>query len=80
MAFRFLAVPALTTGVALALGLSGPAAVVAVLFQSIPTASSPYVLARRLGGDAPLMAAIIAVQTFAGAVTIPLWLLVGQAL
>lgn len=80
MALRFVAVPALATGAALALGLSGPAAVVAILFQSIPTASSAYVLARRLGGDAPLMAAIIAVQTLAGAVTIPLWLLVGLSL
>lgn len=80
MGVRFLAVPTLATGAALALGLSGPAAVVAVLFQSVPTASSAYVLARRLGGDAPLMAAIIAVQTFAGALTIPLWLLVGRSL
>ena len=80
MVLRFVAVPVLATGVAVALGLSGPAAVVAILFQSVPTASSAYVLARRLGGDAPLMAAIIAVQTLAGAVTIPLWLLVGQAL
>lgn len=80
MALRFGVVPAITVAAALALGLSGPTAVVAVLFQSIPTASSAYVLARRLGGDAPLMAAIIAVQTVAGMVTIPLWLLVGRAL
>ncbi len=80
MALRFAVVPAITVGAALAVGLSGPTAMVAVLFQSIPTASSAYVLARRLGGDAPLMAAIIAVQTVAGLVTIPLWLLVGQAL
>lgn len=80
MALRFVVVPAMTAGIALALGLSGPAAVVAVLFQSLPTASSAYMLARRLGGDAPLMAAIIAVQTVAGLVTVPVWLLVGQAL
>lgn len=80
MAFRFLMVPVVATGVAILLGLSGPAAVVMILFLSIPTASSAYVLARRLGGDAPLMAAIIAVQTVAGLVTIPLWLIVGQAL
>lgn len=80
MALRFGLVPAITAGLALALGLRGPTALVAVLFQSIPTASSSYVLARRLGGDAPLMAAIIAVQTVVGMVTIPLWLLVGRAL
>lgn len=80
MAFRFGIVPGITVGIALAVGLTGPAALVAVLFQSIPTASSAYVLARRLGGDAPLMAAIIAVQTIAGMVTIPVWLVIGQAL
>lgn len=80
MALRFVAVPGLTAGTALMVGLSGPAAVVAVLFQSLPTASSAYMLARRLGGDAPLMAAITAVQTVAGLATVPLWLLVGQTL
>lgn len=80
MALRFAAVPSLTAGTALVVGLSGPSAVVAVLFQSLPTASSAYMLARRLGGDVPLMAAIIAVQTVAGLATVPLWLLVGQAL
>lgn len=80
MGLRFGIVPSLTVATAIALGLSGPAAVVAVLFQSVPTASSAYVLARRLGGDSALMAAIIAVQTTAGMVTIPFWLLVGQAL
>lgn len=80
MLFRFLAVPAITAAVALGLGLSGPVAMVAVLFQSVPTASSAYVLARRLGGDAPLMAAIIAVQTGVGLVTIPLWLYLGSLL
>lgn len=80
MALRFVLIPAIAAGMVLAAGLSGPAAVVVVLFQSIPTASSAYVLARRLGGDAPLMAAIIAVQTVAGMATIPLWLLIAQAL
>lgn len=51
-----------------------------IVVQSIPTASSAYVPARRLGGDAPLMAAIIAVQTVAGMATIPLWLLIAQTL
>lgn len=80
MALRFLLLPALAAGCAVAVQLRGPAAVVAVLFQSVPTATSSYILARRLGGDAHLMAAIIAVQTVAGLVTIPLWLLAGQAL
>ena len=36
---------------------------VAVIFASMPTATSAYILARELGGDVPLMASIITVQT-----------------
>ena len=54
------------------LGLHGPAAVIALLFQALPTASSSYIMARQLGGDAPLMAAITAVQTIVAGITIPL--------
>ncbi|MNI86306.1 hypothetical protein D3C73_1433920 [compost metagenome] len=47
----------------------------AVLFQALPTASSSYVMARQMGGNAPLMATIIALQTVAAAVTLPLMLM-----
>lgn len=45
---------------------------VIVLFAALPTASSSYILARQLGGDASLMAAIITFQTLAAMATIPL--------
>ncbi|GKW16211.1 hypothetical protein PEC301937_21600 [Pectobacterium carotovorum subsp. carotovorum] len=54
------------------IGLSGPAAIAALLFQALPTASSSYIMARQLGGDAPLMAGIIAVQTLVAGVALPL--------
>lgn len=54
------------------LGLHGPAATAALLFQALPTASSSYILARQLGGDAPLMAGITAVQTVLAVAAIPL--------
>lgn len=76
----FVVVPLITLGVIKAFGLTGSTALVAILFQSLPTASSSYVLARRLGGDSVLMAAIIAVQTVVSLVTIPVWLTVGQFL
>ena len=41
-------------------------ALVGLLFQSIATASSGYVMARQLGGDSKLMAALIAGQTIVG--------------
>ncbi|GAB4228574.1 MAG: AEC family transporter [Kiloniellaceae bacterium] len=45
---------------------------VALLFGAVPTASSAYTLARQLGGDAPLMAAIVTVQTGLAFLTLPL--------
>ena len=41
------------------------------MFQSLPTASSSYIMARQLGGDAPLMAGIIASQTVLAGLTLP---------
>lgn len=71
-AFKFLVVPLATVLTALALGLSGPALTVALVFQVLPTASSSYIMARQLGGDAPLMAGIIAAQTLVALTAIPL--------
>lgn len=51
---------------------------VLVLFAALPTAGSAYILARQLGGDAAMMAAIITGQTLLSALAIPLmlgWLL-----
>ena len=55
-----------------ALGLHGPGLAVALLFQAMPTASSAYIMARQLGGDAPLMAGITAAQTVLAAIVIPI--------
>jgi predicted permease len=46
----------------------------AILLAALPTATSSYILARQLGGDAPLMAAIISGQTLLAVVSIPLML------
>lgn len=72
--FKFLVMPLATWGLCRMLGLSGQAAVVAVLYQALPTASSSYVMARQMGGNAPLMATIIAMQTVLAAATLPLML------
>lgn len=75
---RLVVMPAMALGLVRLFDLGGEAAVVAMVFLSLPTASSAYVLARRLGGDAPLMASITAVQTVAALATVPAWLLVSQ--
>jgi malonate transporter and related proteins len=46
-----------------------------VLFAAMPTATSAYVLANRMGGDGPLVAICISVMTLAAALTLPMWLM-----
>lgn len=54
------------------LGVTGDAFAVALLCGSVPTGSGAYVLARQMGGDAPMVANILTVQVICAAVTIPL--------
>jgi hypothetical protein len=54
------------------LDVSGLGATVALLIAGLPTAPSSYILARQLGGDARLLAGIIAVQTALSMITLPL--------
>lgn len=61
-----------------AAGLQGAAAGALVIALVTPTATSSYILARQLGGDAPAMASIITFQTLAAFLVMPmvvLWLL-----
>jgi len=57
---------------AMLLALPPEAIMVLLIFTSLPTAPSAYILARQMGGDAPLMAAMITLQTLLAAVTMPL--------
>jgi malonate transporter len=68
---KFLLMPLVTLGACHLFGLAGTAAIAALLFQALPTASSSYIMARQLGGDAPLMAGIIACQTLLAGVALP---------
>ena len=54
------------------LGVSGQAAAVAILCGAVPTGSGAYVLAKQMGGDAPMVASILTLQVICAAVTIPL--------
>ncbi|ACA14959.1 Auxin Efflux Carrier [Methylobacterium sp. 4-46] len=74
-AAKFVLMPAATLMACRITGLQGSAAATALLFQALPTASSSYILARQLGGDAPLMAGITAAQTVLAGAAIPLVLL-----
>ena len=70
-ALKLAVMPALTLGAAHVAGLSGLSFVVAVVFSAMPSSPASYVLARQLGGDAPLMAGILTVQTALAALTVP---------
>lgn len=72
---KLLLMPALAWLICWALGAAPLATAAAVLFHSAPTAPSAYILARRLGGDAELMGAILTAQTMLAALTMPLVLL-----
>lgn len=69
--FKLFVMPSAAVAATAAFGLSGSAALTALLFLSLPTASSSYILARQMGGDPPLMAGLTASQTLLAAVTVP---------
>ncbi|MDH2422841.1 MULTISPECIES: AEC family transporter [Cobetia] len=71
---KLLAMPALVVVLCQWFGLEGVARDVAILFAALPTATSAYILARQLGGNAELMAALITAQTLLAMLTLPLWL------
>lgn len=69
---KLLAMPLLMLLCLKAFAVSGPAFGVALLCGAVPTGSGAYVLARQMGGDAPLVANILTLQVICAAVTIPL--------
>lgn len=72
-AFLKLAVmPAVAIGLALYFGVSGAALIVVAIASSVPSAPGAYILARQMGGDAPMYAQILTVQTLVALLTIPL--------
>jgi len=70
-ALRLLGMPALAAAVVFAFNLSGPEALVLIVFSAIPTATAAFVLTRQMGGDGEMMAGILTAQTLAAVVTIP---------
>jgi predicted permease len=69
---KLILMPVLAVALALPFGLSGPNLVIVVVCASVPASSSAYVLARQMGGDAPLLAQIITLQTILAAITMPI--------
>ena len=72
---KLLVLPVVMMLVGSALGLDKDVLLVLAVLAVAPTATSSFTLAQELGGDAPLMAEIITVQTLVAAVGIPAWVL-----
>ena len=67
--------PLLATSFAAWFGVDGVGLGVVAVSSAVPTASGAYILARQMGGDAPLMAEILTIQTVAAMATMPLVLM-----
>ena len=69
---KLVLMPVLGIALALWFGISGSSLVIVAACSAVPASSSAYVLARQMGGDAPLLAQIITLQTILAAVTMPI--------
>jgi malonate transporter and related proteins len=74
LAVKLLAVPAFALALATALGLQGEYRIAALVLAALPSASSAYILATRMGGDGPLVATTVGAGTLAAGLTLPFWL------
>jgi predicted permease len=70
--------PLIAVGLGVLLGLSGTNLAVIACCASVPSASNAYVLARQMGGDAPLMAQILTLETVLAIVTMPVAIALSQ--
>lgn len=70
---KLLALPVVAVLVGAQLGLSGLNYQIVVLFAALPTASSAYILAMRMGGDGKRVAWLISATTLGSMLTLPLW-------
>jgi malonate transporter and related proteins len=71
---KLILMPVLAIALALWFGLTGANLVIVAACSAVPASSSAYVLARQMGGDAPLLAQIITLQTILAAITMPLFI------
>ena len=69
---KLVLMPVLAIALALWFGLSGSNLAIVAVCSAVPASSSAYVLARQMGGDAPLLAQIITLQTILAAITMPI--------
>jgi malonate transporter and related proteins len=69
---KLILMPVLAVALALVFDVSGSNLAIVSACAAVPASSSAYVLARQMGGDAPLLAQIITLQTILAALTMPI--------
>lgn len=77
---RLVGMPLLMMLLAWGVGLTGLPRTVAIIAAAVPTASTAYVMARQMGGDAELMANIVTFQVILAALTLPLFIFIADNL
>ena len=68
---KLLVMPLLMGAILTGLGVSGVPLAVALICAAVPTGAGSYVLARQMGGDAPMVANMLTFQVAASVLTIP---------
>lgn len=74
LSIRHLVLPLVALLIGHLLALPAPQAALLLAFAAMPTASSAYVLAVRMGGNGPFVAGLVTVSTLLGMIVLPLWL------
>jgi predicted permease len=69
---KLLIMPAMAIGLGLLFSVSGPSLAVVACCSAVPAPPGSYVIARQMGGDATLMAQILALQTVLAVLTMPI--------
>ncbi|MEQ8506433.1 MAG: AEC family transporter [Rhodospirillales bacterium] len=77
---KFLVFPAAVWGMCWTLGITGVPAYVLTIFAVMPMPPSSFTIAREMGGDAPLAASMITLQTLLSLITVPVSLVIAQHL
>ena len=75
LGIRHFALPVVALGLAALLHLPAPQRALLLMFSAVPTASSCYVLAVRMGGRGDFVAGLVTLSTLIGMLTLPVWLL-----
>ena len=71
LAIRHLALPLIGWSLSVVLGLDASQASVLMTFSAVPTASSAYVLAARMGYNGPFVAGLVTISTLLGVASLP---------